>query len=57
MTQVVVMLRQTPDQSPILIQSEVKNHPLTSSSRSLKDIVGLSWLIPDDHETYGLDTK
>ena len=55
MTQVVVMQRQTPDQSSVLVGSEAKNPLPTSRNRSWEEIAGLSWLIIEDPDKYGID--
>lgn len=57
MTQVVVMQRQTPSLSSVLLGSETKNPLPTSSKRSWEDLAGLSWLILEDLDKYGLDVN
>ena len=56
MTQVVMMQRQTPDQSSVLVGSEAKNPLPTSKNRNWEDVAGLSWLIIEDQDKYGIDT-
>ena len=55
MTQVVVMQRHTPDQSSVLVGSEAQNPLPTSSNKNWEDIAGLSWLILEEFDKYGLD--
>ena len=56
MTQVIVMQRQTSDQSSVLVGSEAKNPLPASSKRNWEDIAGLSWLIIEDQDKYDNDT-
>ena len=55
MSQIVLTQRQTTDQPSVLIGSEAKNPLPTSSKRSWDDLAGLSWLILEDLDKYGLD--
>lgn len=56
MTQVVLMKKQTPSQSSVLVGSEAENPLPTSSHRSWEEIAGLSWLFIEDNDKYQIDT-
>lgn len=55
MTQVVVMQKLTPSKSSFLVGSEAKNPLPARSNLSWEDLAGLSWLILENHNKYGLD--
>lgn len=55
MTQVVLMKKQTPSQSSVLVGSEAENPLPTSSHRSWEEIAGLSWLFIEDNDKYQMD--
>lgn len=55
MTQVVLMKKQTLDQSSVLLGSEGKHLLSQNDEGSWVDIAGLSWLIIEDQAKYEMD--
>ncbi|MDX1442089.1 MAG: hypothetical protein R3237_06495 [Nitrosopumilaceae archaeon] len=56
MTQVVVMQRKTPEHSSVLVESEAKNPLSTYRNKGWEEFAGLSWLLLEEPDKYGLES-